>query len=68
MVVVRTNAQKENIAKFFWDMAKINFGALVIGPLARGEDFRLRSIALGVIVGMLLCIGGYLFDGMEVDS
>jgi hypothetical protein len=49
-------------------MAKIDFGALIIGPLARGEDFRLQSIVLGGVVGLLLCLGGYLFEGMEVEQ
>lgn len=68
MKLIRTRSQKDSIAKFFWDMAKIDFGALLIGPLARGEEFHLRSIALGIVVGLLLCLGGYLFDGMEVES
>ena len=68
MTFIRTRAQKDNIAKFFWDMAKIDFGALLIGPLARGEEFRLRSAALGIVVGLLLCLGGYLFDGMEIEQ
>jgi hypothetical protein len=49
-------------------MAKIDFGALLVGPLARGEEFHLRSIALGIVVDLLLCLGGCLFDGMEVES
>lgn len=68
MTLIRTKSQKDSIAKFFWDMAKIDFGALIIGPLARGEEFRLRSIVLGVVGGLLLCLGGYLFDGMEIEQ
>ena len=59
---------KKKILPNFLGHAKINFSALAIGLIAKGEDFHLRSIALGVTVGVLLCVGGYLFDGMEVDQ
>ncbi len=59
---------KRKYCQIFLGHAKINFGALVIGLIAKVEDFHLRSIALGVTVGVLLCVGGYLFDGMEVDQ
>lgn len=49
-------------------MAKLDFGALRVGPLARGEEFHYRSVALGIVVGLLWCLNGDLFDDIELES
>ncbi len=66
MQILRTERQKENLAKFFWDMAKIAFAVLVLTPLTKPEAVQRVSMAVGVIAGSVLAFVGYLFDGMEV--
>jgi len=65
MRILRTEKQKDNLAKFFWDDAKI---ALVLGPLTRPEVVQLWVIGLGVLSTLAFAVLGYLFDGMEVKA
>jgi len=34
MKIIRTEKQRENLAKYFWDMSKVAFAVLVVGPFA----------------------------------
>lgn len=66
MRILQTEKQKDNLAKFFWDMAKVSFTVLVVTPLAKPEAVQVVSLAVGVVAGFVLALVGYLFDGMEV--
>lgn len=68
MQILRNEKQKDNLAKFFWDDAKIALAALVLGPLTRPEVVQPWVIVLGVLATAAFAIVGYLFDGMEVAS
>jgi hypothetical protein len=68
MRILRTEKQKDNLAKFFWDDAKIALAALVLGPLTRPEVVQLWVIGLGVLSTLAFAVLGYLFDGMEVKA
>jgi hypothetical protein len=68
MQILRNEKQKDNLAKFFWDDAKIALAALVIGPVTRPEVVQLWVIGIGVLATLAFAILGYLFDGMEVKS
>ena len=37
MRILHNEKQKDNVAKFFWDAAKIALAALVLGPIAKPE-------------------------------
>jgi hypothetical protein len=39
MKIIRTEKQRENLAKYFWDMSKVAFAVLVAGPFAKPESF-----------------------------
>lgn len=68
MRILRNEKQKDNVAKFFWDDAKIALAALVIGPVTKPEVVQLWVIASGVLSTLAFAVLGYLFDGMEVQS
>jgi len=68
MQIIWTEKQKENLAKFFWDDAKIALAALIVGPVARPETAETWVITLGVLSTVAFAFLGYLFDGMEVKS
>jgi hypothetical protein len=49
-------------------MSKVAFAVLVVGPFARPESFSSAGLIVGVIIGFLLALSGYLLDGMEVSK
>lgn len=68
MRILRNEKQKDNLAKFFWDDAKIALAALVIGPVTKPEVVQLWVIGIGVLATLAFALLGCLFDGMEVKS
>jgi hypothetical protein len=36
--IIRTEKQRENLAKYFWDMSKVAFAVFVVGPFAKPES------------------------------
>ena len=66
MQIVRTDKQKDNLAKFFWDMAKVAFTLQVLGPFAKPESISLLGLVIGVSIGIALGLWGYILDGVEV--
>jgi len=68
MRLIRTEKQKDNLAKFFWDMAKVVLTVLVITPFARPETRSLLPMVSGLISGAFLAVAGYLIDGREVQK
>ena len=51
MKILRNEKQKDNLAKFFWDDAKIALAALVIGPITKPETAQVWVIGAGVLAG-----------------
>jgi hypothetical protein len=66
MKILRTEKQKDNLAKFFWDMSKVTFTLLVVGPFARPESFSSAGLLVGIAIGLILAWLGHFLDGMEV--
>ncbi len=67
MRIIRTEKQKDNLAKVFGDMGKVIFAVLVIGPFATPEVIGVGSIISGLLVGLLSWTLGFVIDGMEVQ-
>lgn len=65
---IRTKEQKDNLAKYCWDLSKISIAALGIAPLAKPETIDVYATLLGLLAGVIFAIFGYIFDGMEVKS
>ena len=68
MPLIKTEKQKDNLAKFVYDVAKIILAITVISPIAKPETFHLSQFIGGFIVTMLLFIFGYVLDAKEVKS
>jgi len=66
MRILRTEKQRENLAKFFWDMAKVAFTFFVITPLAQPQSYGLLRVIAGVAIGFILVVIGYMLDGRKV--
>lgn len=67
MRIIRAEKQKDNLAKFFWDMAKVAFALLVVGPFAKPESISPFGLVVAVGIGVVLGLWGYILDGMEVQ-
>ncbi len=68
MKLLRSDKQKDNLAKFFWDLAKVAVTVMVVGPFAQPSGLKPGDAALGVFVGMVLCLCGYLVDGTKLPQ
>ena len=66
MTLIRTEKQKDNLAKFSYDTAKIILAITVISPIAKPETFHLSLFVGGFIVTMLLFVLGFMLDAREV--
>lgn len=64
---IRTKEQKDNRAKYCWDISKIAVAALGIAPLTKPETIDFRVIAYGLFIGVLFGLFGYILDGKEVQ-
>jgi hypothetical protein len=58
--------QKDNLAKFSYDLGKIVLGITVITPLAKSEAFHFLSTTLGLMAGASVAFFGYFLDSLEV--
>jgi len=68
MRLIRTEKQKDNIAKFCYDTAKIILAITVISPIAKPEAFNLSLFFGGFAVTILLFALGSLLDSKEVTK
>ena len=68
MRILRTEKQRENPAKFFWDMAKVAFTFFVVAPLAQTQSYGLVRIIAGLAIGFTLAVIGYMLDGRNVTE
>lgn len=66
MRIIRTDKQKDNLAKYWWDLSKIMVAALVIAPFAKSEAVDLKAVGLGICAGILSALFGHLLDGKEI--
>jgi hypothetical protein len=68
MPIIKAEKQKDNVAKFAYDTAKIILTITVIGPLAKPDTFNFFVFLAGFIVAVLLFVFGLVFDGKEVKQ
>jgi hypothetical protein len=66
MLLIKTNIQKENLAKFLYDIAKIIFAITVITPLAKPETFYPLRFMSGILTTVLFFLAAYILDGKEI--
>jgi hypothetical protein len=66
MRIIRAEKQKDNLAKFFWDMAKVILTLVFVTPLAQTGGLTFPRGAVGLLATFLLGLAGWLIDGQEV--
>ena len=68
MPLIKTEKQKDNLAKFSYDIAKIILVITVISPIAKPETFHFSLFIGGFVVTVLFFVFGYILDAKEVKS
>lgn len=68
MPLIKTEKQKDNLAKFSYDVAKIVLAITVISPIAKPETFHFSLFVGGFVVTILLFVFAYTLDAKEVKS
>ena len=66
MSLIKTEKQKDNLAKFSYDTAKIILAITVISPIAKPETFHFTLFVGGFMVAILFFALGCLLDTKEV--
>ena len=60
-----TQRQRENTAKYLYDLSKIVFATGVVGNVIAWKQFDMLILALGAAVAYLLFWGGYQLDRVK---
>ena len=60
--------QKNNLARFSYDIGKIVLAITVVTPLAKSEAFHFLSTTLGLLAGVCVVFFGYFLDSLEVKN
>ncbi|TLD41851.1 MAG: hypothetical protein JETT_1868 [Candidatus Jettenia ecosi] len=60
-----TEKQRNNLAKFFYDIAKIDFAALVIAQLANSSHLKYWILIVGIIATIVPLFVGFILDKEE---
>lgn len=62
-----TQRQRENLAKYLYDLSKVLFATAVVGNLIAGARFDVISFLCGGIVGTSFLGWGYFLDGNKPE-
>ncbi len=63
-----TEKQKNNLAKFFYDIAKIDFAALVVAQFANPSNIRFWTVSLGIISTIIPLLIALSLDRKEGEQ
>ncbi|MBW8051244.1 MAG: hypothetical protein FVQ77_13065 [Cytophagales bacterium] len=66
MRLISTEKQKDSFAKFLYDIAKIIFAIVVIGPFAKPESFNIFALVTGSLIAVVLFIIAQLIEKKEL--
>ena len=65
---IMTEKQKNNLAKFFYDIAKIDFAALVVAQFANPSNIRFWTVSLGIISTIIPLLIALSLDRKEGEQ
>jgi len=54
--------KRENLAKAIYDLGKLVFAVLALGPLVSAETFSIPIVVVGLIITVVLFIWAYFID------
>ena len=66
--LIRTEKQKDNTAKFLYDIAKIDFAALVVAQIASSSGLRFWILVMGILATIVPFMVGLVLDGKEITK
>ena len=64
--LVKSELQKQNLAKFLYDIAKIIFGVVVVAQIVKPEEFKAWVFISGVAAVVIFFFWAYILDGKEI--
>jgi hypothetical protein len=67
-MVIRTNKQKDNFAKFLYDIAKIDFAAFIIAQVTNPYAIKEWVLVVGIFATILPLIAAIILDGKEIET
>ncbi len=63
-----TTEQQQNLSKYLYDISKIIFATIVLGPLINPISFRIWIIISGSIATVIILLLAYLLDGWRREE
>lgn len=66
MNLIKTEKQKDNTAKFFYNVSLVLLATTVIAPIAKPETLNLFSFIIGLIASILSFTFASILDGKEI--
>ena|SRR2546426_1034317 len=66
MPLIRTQKQRDNLARFLYDMAKIVLASAVIAPVLNLSIFSYMTMLAGLVVAVASFCTAFYLDGKEV--
>jgi len=66
MRIIRTEKQKDNFAKYLYDISKIIIAVMVIGPIAKPESFNIIIFATGTGVSLIFFLIAQTLDNKAI--
>ena len=54
--------RRENLAKGIYDLGKLVFAALVLGPIVTPEAFSIAIFSAGIIFTVVIFVSAYVID------
>lgn len=67
MALIKTEKQKNNTAKFFYDIAKIDFAAMVVAQIVNPSALKLWILIMGILATFIPFIVAFTLDGKEIE-
>ena len=66
MVIFKSKNQKDNAAKYCYDISKLWAAITVITPLVKNGFSKIWLIFSGIVITLLFFLAGYILDNDEV--
>lgn len=66
MFDIITEKQKDNVAKFLYDVAKITLATLVLSPFTNKESMEIWVLVIGIFVTFISFVLAFNLDKKEV--
>lgn len=66
--MLETEKQKDNLAKFLYDIAKIDFAAFVVAQISKFTEFTILDFIIGILATIIPIIVALILDGKEMKQ